>query len=214
MSCKFALLSVSDKSGIVEFAQTLIHQGFCILSTGGTFKLLTDSGIDATEVSAHTGFSEMMGGRVKTLHPKIHGGILGRRGIDDEVMAQNDIAAIDIVAVNLYPFSQTIAHPDVAMSDAIENIDIGGPAMVRSAAKNHAHVAIITSPTDYNRVSDELIRNGKLSDATRFDLAVKAFEHTANYDGMIASFLGARLLKEGESLSDNTSVLVKGLDTL
>lgn len=202
---KFALLSVSDKTGIVDFAKELQSLGFGILSTGGTFKLLTDNGIDATEVSAHTGFDEMMDGRVKTLHPKIHGGILGRRGVDDEVMNTHGIDRIDIVAVNLYPFAQTVAKQNVTMSDAIENIDIGGPAMVRSAAKNHAHVAIITDSCDYARVIDEL-KTGSICDATRFDLAVKAFEHTASYDGMIANFLGQRLLKQDETLSDDASV--------
>lgn len=190
---RFALLSVSDKTDIVPFALGLVDAGFRILSTGGTFKLLTDNGIDAIEVSSHTGFPEMMDGRVKTLHPKIHGGILGRRGVDDALMAVHGIERIDIVAVNLYPFAATVAKPNVTMTDAIENIDIGGPAMVRSAAKNHAHVAIITSPADYTRVLNELKTSGTLSHATRFDLAVKAFEHTAAYDGMIASWLGARL---------------------
>lgn len=202
---KFALLSVSDKQGIVEFAKELQQLGFGILSTGGTFKLLSENGIDAVEVSAHTEFPEMMDGRVKTLHPKIHGGILGRRGTDDEVMATHGIDAIDIVCVNLYPFAQTVAKEGVTMSDAIENIDIGGPAMVRSSAKNHKHVGIITNPSDYARVIDELKQTGQLTDATRFDLAVKAFEHTANYDGMIASFLGARLLANGENLSDDAT---------
>lgn len=202
---KFALLSVSDKTGIVEFAKGLAEHGFDILSTGGTFKLLTDNGVPATEVSAHTGFSEMMDGRVKTLHPKIHGGILGRRGLDDNVMAEHGIDRIDIVAVNLYPFAATIAKADVTMSDAIENIDIGGPAMVRSAAKNHAHVGIITRPSDYERVLSELSATGEISHATRFDLAVKAFEHTAHYDGMIASFFGARL--------PNTDVFIPSEDT-
>lgn len=200
---KFALLSVSDKTGIVEFAHALSQLGFDILSTGGTFQLLTDNGITATEVSAYTGFDEMMDGRVKTLHPKIHGGILGRRGIDDDIMQQHGIDCIDIVCVNLYPFAQTVAQDGVTMSQAIENIDIGGPAMVRSAAKNHAHVGIITSPCDYERVLDELKTQGKLTDSTRFDLATKAFEHTACYDGMIASFLGARLPACGEPLGDN-----------
>lgn len=200
---KFALLSVSDKTGIVEFAKGLIQAGFGILSTGGTFKLLKDSGIEAIEVSAHTGFSEMMDGRVKTLHPKIHGGILGRRGVDDAVMAEHDIDRIDIVAVNLYPFAATVAKPDVTMADAIENIDIGGPAMVRSAAKNHAHVGIITSPADYQCVLDELQTNSSLSHTTRFDLAVKAFEHTAAYDGMIASWLGARLPNDSNTDVNN-----------
>lgn len=202
---KLALLSVSDKTSIVEFAQELQQLGFLILSTGGTFQLLKDNDIHAIEVSAHTGFSEMMDGRVKTLHPKIHGGILGRRGIDDEVMHANGIDAIDIVCVNLYPFAQTIAQPNVAMTTAIENIDIGGPAMVRSAAKNHAHVGIITNPEDYPRIIHELKQTGRLTDATRFDLAVKAFEHTAQYDGMIANFLGARLLQADESLNDDAT---------
>lgn len=202
---RFALLSVSDKTGIVEFAKGLNQAGFEILSTGGTFKLLCDSGIEATEVSAYTGFSEMMDGRVKTLHPKIHGGILGRRGVDDDVMNEHGIGCIDIVAVNLYPFADTVAKEGVTMADAIENIDIGGPAMVRSAAKNHAHVSIITDSDDYQRVLRELDQDGQISHATRFDLAVKAFEHTARYDGMIASFFGARLPKAGNTPSSDTT---------
>lgn len=202
---KFALLSVSDKTGIVEFAKALQNLGFDILSTGGTFKLLKDNGVSATEVSAHTGFAEMMDGRVKTLHPKIHGGILGRRGVDDAIMSEHGIDRIDIVAVNLYPFAQTIAQADVTLSQAIENIDIGGPAMVRSAAKNHADVAIITDSNDYELIINEL-KNGTISDATRFDLAVKAFEHTAHYDGMIANFLGQRLLDKDEKLTDNLAI--------
>ncbi|MCP3897538.1 bifunctional phosphoribosylaminoimidazolecarboxamide formyltransferase/IMP cyclohydrolase [Moraxella sp.] len=202
---RFALLSVSDKAGIVEFAKGLVDSGFGILSTGGTFKLLTESGVAATEVSAHTGFSEMMDGRVKTLHPKIHGGILGRRGIDDDIMSEHGIDRIDIVAVNLYPFAATVAKSDVKMSDAIENIDIGGPAMVRSAAKNHAHVGIITNPADYARVLNEIQTAGDISYATRFDLAVKAFEHTAHYDGMIASFFGARLNDAATAPSEDST---------
>lgn len=202
---RFALLSVSDKAGIVEFAKGLVDSGFGILSTGGTFKLLTESGVAATEVSAHTGFSEMMDGRVKTLHPKIHGGILGRRGIDDDIMNEHGIDRIDIVAVNLYPFAATVAKSDVKMSDAIENIDIGGPAMVRSAAKNHAHVGIITNPADYARVLNEIQTAGDISYATRFDLAVKAFEHTAHYDGMIASFFGARLNDAATAPSEDST---------
>lgn len=189
----FALLSVSDKSGIVEFAQGLLNAGFRLLSTGGTFKLLKDKGLAVTEVAEHTGFAEMMDGRVKTLHPKIHGGILGRRGVDDNIMSQHGIDRIDIVVVNLYPFAQTIAKPDVTKADAIENIDIGGPTMVRSAAKNHEHVAIVTSPADYADILAELNEKSEISEKTRFDLAVKAFEHTAHYDGMIAGFLGSRL---------------------
>ncbi len=186
-----ALISVSDKEGIIEFARALHDQGIEILSTGGTARLLIDNMIPVMEVSKHTGFPEIMDGRVKTLHPKIHGGILGRRGIDDAVMKDNDIAPIDLVVVNLYPFEATVANEDCSLDDAIENIDIGGPAMVRATAKNHAYVSIIVDPDDYQRVLEELHNNdGVVSDATRFDLAVKAFEHTSNYDGMIANYLG------------------------
>ena len=192
-----ALISVSDKNGIIEFARTLHAQGVEILSTGGTAKLLIDNMIPVMEVSKHTGFPEIMDGRVKTLHPKIHGGILGRRGIDDGVMKDNDIAPIDLVVVNLYPFEETVAKEDCSLDDAIENIDIGGPAMVRATAKNHAYVSIIVDPEDYQRVLEELHANdGIVSDATRFDLAVKAFEHTSNYDGMIANYLG-RVKQDG-----------------
>ncbi|MGP4732743.1 MULTISPECIES: bifunctional phosphoribosylaminoimidazolecarboxamide formyltransferase/IMP cyclohydrolase [unclassified Psychrobacter] len=188
-----ALLSVSDKSNIVEFAQGLLKAGFGLLSTGGTYRLLTENNVDVTEVSDYTGFPEMMDGRVKTLHPKIHGGILGRRGTDDAVMSDHAIERIDLVVVNLYPFAETIARADVTMNDAIENIDIGGPTMVRSAAKNHAHVGIITDPADYDRVLNALDGRTELTTALRYDLAVKAFEHTAQYDGMIANFLGSRV---------------------
>ncbi len=186
-----ALISVSDKTGIVEFARALAAQGVEILSTGGTFKLLREQNINAVEVSDHTGFPEMMDGRVKTLHPKIHGGILGRRGTDDAVMQDHGIVPIDMVVVNLYPFAQTIARPDCDLALAIENIDIGGPTMVRSAAKNHKDVAIVVNAADYGRILAELADAGGLSHRTRFDLAVKAFEHTAAYDGMIANYLGA-----------------------
>ncbi len=188
-----ALLSVSDKSNIVEFAQGLIKAGFGLLSTGGTYRLLTEHNVAVTEVSDYTGFPEMMDGRVKTLHPKIHGGILGRRGKDDAVMSEHAIDRIDLVVVNLYPFAETIARADVTMNDAIENIDIGGPTMVRSAAKNHAHVGIVTDPADYTRVLEALGSDTELTTALRYDLAVKAFEHTAQYDGMIANFLGSRV---------------------
>lgn len=192
---RLALLSVSDKTGIVEFAQGLVDLDFQLLSTGGTFKLLQENGVAVSEVVDYTEFPEMMAGRVKTLHPKIHGGILARRGVDDEVMALHGIGRIDLVVVNLYPFAQTIAKQDVTMDDAIENIDIGGPTMVRSAAKNHAHVGIVTRPDDYADVLAELQQQGSLSKQTRYDLAVKAFEHTAQYDGMIANFLGQRLVE-------------------
>ena len=192
-----ALISVSDKAGIVEFAKALHEQGIEILSTGGTAKLLADKFIPVKEVSQHTGFPEIMDGRVKTLHPKIHGGILGRRGIDDDVMKDNDITPIDLVVVNLYPFEATVAKEDCSLEDAIENIDIGGPTMVRATAKNHAFVSIVVDPVDYDRVLNEMKSNeGIVSDATRFDLAVKAFEHTAKYDGMIANYLG-RIKEDG-----------------
>lgn len=189
-----ALLSVSDKTGIVEFAQALVQRGVVILSTGGTAKLLRDKQIPVTDVSEHTGQAEIMDGRVKTLHPKIHGGILGRRDLDQAVMAEQDIAPIDLVAVNLYPFAETVADPNCTHEQAVENIDIGGPTMVRAAAKNHRDVAIIVNTGDYNRVIAEMDANqNSLTFETRFDLAVKAFEHTAQYDGMIANYFGARL---------------------
>lgn len=188
-----ALISVSEKTGIVEFARALALRDVQLLSTGGTFRLLKDNHIEVTEVSDHTGFPEMMDGRVKTLHPKIHGGILGRRGQDDAVMLQHDIAPIDLVVVNLYPFAKTTANPDCKLDDAIENIDIGGPTMVRAAAKNHAHVGIVVNSADYLTVLEAIDNQGGLPHALRFDLAVKAFEHTAQYDGMIANYLGARV---------------------
>lgn len=192
-----ALISVSDKTGIVEFAQALQQRGIEILSTGGTAHLLSEKNIPVTEVSQHTGFPEMMDGRVKTLHPKIHGGILGRRGIDDAVMQANEIAPIDMIVVNLYPFEQTVANPDCDLPTAIENIDIGGPTMLRAAAKNHKDVTVIVDAEDYARVLEEMDQNsGAVSAATRFDLAVKTFEHTSNYDGAIANYLGCRLQAE------------------
>ena len=187
-----ALVSVSDKSGIVEFCRALNQLGIALLSTGGTARILADHHIPVTEVSDYTGFPEMMDGRVKTLHPKVHGGILGRRGIDDSVMTENGIAAIDLVVVNLYPFEQTIANPDCDLETAIENIDIGGPTMIRAAAKNHADVAVIVDPADYALTLDELKANQNcLSPSTRFNLALKSFEHTARYDTAISVYLGA-----------------------
>ena len=192
-----ALISVSDKTGLVDFAKGLAARNIEILSTGGTYKALQQAGLAVREVSEYTGFPEMMDGRVKTLHPKVHGGILGRRGQDDQVMADNGISRIDLVVVNLYPFEQTVAKPDCSLNDAIENIDIGGPTMVRAAAKNHAHVGIVTNPSDYARVLDELAANdGALTEAFRFDLAIKAFEHTAAYDSAIANYFG-RLVAPG-----------------
>ncbi|MDQ5769909.1 bifunctional phosphoribosylaminoimidazolecarboxamide formyltransferase/IMP cyclohydrolase [Thiothrix subterranea] len=189
-----ALLSVSDKSGVLEFAQFLHSQGVHLLSTGGTAKLLADNGVPVTEVSDYTGFPEMMDGRVKTLHPKIHGGILARRGQDDAVMAEHNIGRIDLIVVNLYPFEATVSKPGCSFEDAVENIDIGGPTMVRASAKNHAHVTIVTEPGDYARIQAEMEASaGCITPATRFDLAIKAFEHTARYDGMIANYFGARV---------------------
>jgi phosphoribosylaminoimidazolecarboxamide formyltransferase/IMP cyclohydrolase len=188
-----ALISVSDKTGIVEFAKSLSDSGIEILSTGGTAKLLADNGISVIEVSDYTGFPEMMDGRVKTLHPKVHGGLLGRRGTDDAVMAEHDIPPIDMVVVNLYPFQETVARPDCDLPMAIENIDIGGPTMLRSAAKNHKDVTVVVNAGDYGHVLEEMAaNNGAVREATRFDLAVKVFEHTSNYDGAIANYLGER----------------------
>jgi phosphoribosylaminoimidazolecarboxamide formyltransferase/IMP cyclohydrolase len=187
-----ALVSVSDKSGIVDFCLELHQLGIEILSTGGTAKILAEHNIPATEVSDYTGFPEMMDGRVKTLHPKVHGGILARRGIDDAVMAANGINPIDMVVVNLYPFEQTIAKPDCDLETAIENIDIGGPTMIRAAAKNHADVAVIVDHTDYSSIIAELKNNNSgLSGQTRFNLALKSFEHTARYDTAIAIYLSS-----------------------
>lgn len=194
VSVKRALISVSDKSGIVEFATKLNEFGVEILSTGGTFKLLKESGLPAIEISDYTGFPEMMDGRVKTLHPKVYGGILGRRGTDNEVMEQHEINEIDMVVVNLYPFENTIANPDCDLPTAIENIDIGGPTMVRAAAKNYNDVAIVVNASDYDNVLSEMQENeGALSLNTRFDLSVKAFEHTSGYDGAIANYLGKQV---------------------
>ncbi|HET6470994.1 MAG TPA: bifunctional phosphoribosylaminoimidazolecarboxamide formyltransferase/IMP cyclohydrolase [Pseudomonadales bacterium] len=183
-----ALISVSDKSGVVEFARVLAKHGVELLSTGNTHRALTAAGIAAREVAEHTGFPEMMDGRVKTLHPKVHGGILGRRGIDDAVMAQHGIVPIDLVVVNLYPFEATIAKAGVTREEVIENIDIGGPAMVRSAAKNHKDVLIVVDPDDYAEVRSFVGAGGSTFDQ-RFRYAAKAFAHTARYDAAVAGYL-------------------------
>ena len=194
-----ALISVSDKTGIQEFAKELNDAGISILSTGGTAAQLSAAGIAVTDVSEHTQFPEIMGGRVKTLHPKVHGGILGRAGVDDDVMQEHEIDVIDLVIVNLYPFAQTIAKPDCTLDQAIENIDIGGPAMIRASAKNHARVAVVVDPNDYQNLLAELQSNDWSLDLdTRCELARKAFSHTAEYDGMIANYLGT----QGESFAD------------
>jgi len=190
-----ALISVSDKTGLVDLGKRLADFGVHLLSTGGTHAALERAGIPVQEVAAYTGYPEMMDGRVKTLHPKIHGGLLGRTdpgggGIDAEVMRRHEISAIDLVVVNLYPFEQTVARPEVELAEAIENIDIGGPAMLRSAAKNFARVAVVVDSEDYPAIIDELAGNdGCLSGDTRFRLAVKAFGHVAHYDVAISNYL-------------------------
>lgn len=202
VSIRRALISVSDKKGIVEFAGALAKMRIEILSTGGTYRLLKEAGVPVIEVSDYTGFPEMMDGRVKTLHPKIHGGILARRGIDDAVMAAHAIQPIDMVVVNLYPFAATVARDDCDLAMAIENIDIGGPTMVRAAAKNHQDVAIIVNSSDYAAVLSEMKSNCTLCYETRFDLAIKAYEHTAAYDGMIANYFGRLVGKQKADLKN------------
>src|SRR3954470_7824335 len=188
-----ALLSVSDKTGLVELARALAARNVELLSTGGTAQALRNAGLPVIDVSAYTGFPEIMDGRVKTLHPRVHGGLLGRRGVDDAVMAQHDIPRIDLLVVNLYPFAQTVAKPDCTYADAIENIDIGGPAMVRAASKNHESVTVIVDPADYLAVREELEANGGASSIdTRARLAAKAFAHTAKYDTMVSQYLLGR----------------------
>jgi len=190
---KRALISVSDKSGIAEFASALVKRDIEILSTGGTAALLKEADIPVKDVAEHTGFPEMMDGRLKTLHPKIHGGLLGRRGEDDTVMKEHGIGAIDLVVVNLYPFEQTVAREDCTLPLAIENIDIGGPTMLRAAAKNYHDVTVVVDATDYGRILQELIdHDGATSDALRYELATKVFAHTARYDAAISNYLGAR----------------------
>ena len=192
-SIQRALISVSDKTGIVEFAKQLHERKVEIISTGGTAKLLQNSGVPVIEVADYTGSPEMLDGRVKTLHPKVHGGILGRRDspVHVEQMAHYNIPAIDLVVVNLYPFLETVANPNVSLTDAIENIDIGGPAMVRAAAKNYACVTVVTDPADYAMIATKLTQQEGISTATRFKLACKAFSHTAEYDGAISNYLTA-----------------------
>jgi phosphoribosylaminoimidazolecarboxamide formyltransferase/IMP cyclohydrolase len=187
-----ALVSVSDKRNLIPFARGLSDLGIEILSTGGTCRELEKAGIEAVEVSSRTGFPEIMGGRVKTLHPVIHGGLLGRRGIDDDVMTEHGIGAIDLLAVNLYPFEQTISKPDATLEDAIENIDIGGPAMIRAASKNNSAVAVVVDPDDYDAVLDAL-RENALGDEDRRRLAAKAYAHTASYDTAISRYLSKSL---------------------
>jgi phosphoribosylaminoimidazolecarboxamide formyltransferase/IMP cyclohydrolase len=208
---KRALISVSDKTGVVEFAKGLATFGVTILSTGGTARTLREAGLNVTDVSEVTGFPEMMDGRVKTLHPKIHGALLALRDNPDHVQAleQHSIAPIDLVVVNLYPFQQTVAKPDVAEEEAIENVDIGGPSMIRSAAKNFRSVAVVVDPNDYADVMQELkASNGALSDATRRRLAVKAFAHVSAYDAAIYNYLS------GEPLSASLRIVAEKVQDL
>jgi len=193
MKVQRALISVSDKTGIVEFATALTGLGIELLSTGGTAQLLANAGLKVTEVADHTSFPEMLDGRVKTLHPRIHGGLLARREVEAhmQALAEHDIPTIDLLVVNLYPFEATVAKAGCTLEDAIENIDIGGPAMVRSAAKNWRGVGVLTDASQYAGVLDELRANGALSDATRFALSVAAFNRISNYDAAISDYLSA-----------------------
>ncbi len=188
---RLALISVSDKQGITQFAQQLLDLGFSLLSTGGTRSLLADAGIAVTGVSEHTGFQEIMDGRVKTLHPRIHGGILGRDQ-DQDSMRTLDIPLIELVIVNLYPFEAVTARDQCSLEEAIENIDIGGPAMLRAAAKNHQRVTVVVNPADYAQIAKELTGTGSVSAPTRFKLATTAFAHTARYDGLVAAYLSCK----------------------
>ena len=202
-----ALLSVSDKTGIVEFARELKERGIELLSTGGTAKLLIRHGIAVKEVAEHTGFPEIMGGRVKTLHPKIHGGLLGRRGVDEDVMRDHGIEPIDLLAVNLYPFAATVARADCSYEDAVENIDIGGPAMVRAAAKNHASVTVVVDPGDYRSLLDDLAANqGSTHIVMRQKLAAKAFAHTAQYDAMVSAYFTGAVGGETPTFPDDLNL--------
>jgi phosphoribosylaminoimidazolecarboxamide formyltransferase/IMP cyclohydrolase len=202
-----ALLSVSDKTGIVEFARELKERGIELLSTGGTAKLLVRHGISVKEVAEHTGFPEIMGGRVKTLHPKIHGGLLVRRVIDESVMREHGIEPIDLLAVNLYPFAATVARADCSYEDAVENIDIGGPAMVRAAAKNHASVTVVVDPGDYRSLLDELAANQGATDIVmRQKLAAKAFAHTAQYDAMVSAYFTGAIGNASPTFPDDLNL--------
>ncbi len=205
-----ALLSVSDKSDLETFARALVARGVQLLSTGGTARALHAAGIPVTEVSAYTGFPEIMDGRVKTLHPRIHGGLLGRRGIDEAVMHEHGIEPIDLLVVNLYPFAATVAQPDCSITDGIENIDVGGPAMVRAAAKNHEAVTVAVDPADYPAILDEIGANsGCTTSETRRRLAAKAFAHTAQYDTMVSAWLSSisRLAEPRQKFPDDLPLM-------
>jgi phosphoribosylaminoimidazolecarboxamide formyltransferase/IMP cyclohydrolase len=210
-----ALISVSDKTGVVELARTLAERGVSILSTGGTARLLTEQGITVTEVSKHTGFPEIMDGRVKTLHPRIHGGLLGRRGVDESVMSLHGIERIDLLVVNLYPFAETVARPACTYSEAIENIDIGGPAMVRASAKNHDAVTVLVDPADYGALLGELEQHdGSTTPQLRAWLAAKAFAHTARYDTMVANYLQSRNPAPGSAFPQSLPLVYEKVQDL
>jgi phosphoribosylaminoimidazolecarboxamide formyltransferase/IMP cyclohydrolase len=210
-----ALLSVSDKSGVVELARELATRGIEILSTGGTAELLGRHGVAVREVASHTGFPEIMDGRVKTLHPKIHGGLLGRRGVDEAVMREHGILPIDLLVVNLYPFAATVAREGCSYTEAIENIDIGGPAMLRAAAKNHASVLVVVDPRDYPQLLQELAEHaGGSSPATRARLAAKAFAHTAHYDTMVAAYLSVRHAPEEQPFPQALALMFEKVQDL
>lgn len=215
MSQRTALLSVADKSGLVPFAERLVAQGWKILSTGGTLSALEKAGVAAQQVDAYTGSPEVFGGRVKTLHPKIHGGILQRRDLPEHAAEAEvqGIPTIDLVVVNLYPFRATIARPDATAADAIENIDIGGPCMIRAAAKNHQSVTVCCDPTDYDAIADAIESSGEASDELRRALALKAFRHTADYDAAIATWLATELGEDRELPQERheSSVIVQTL---
>src|SRR6267154_2400610 len=210
-----ALLSVSDKTGLIELARELARRNIEILSSGGTAQLLTHNGVPVREVADYTGFPEIMDGRVKTLQPKIHGGLLGRRGVDDAVMAQHAIAPIDLLVVNLYPFAATVARPGCRYADAVENIDIGGPAMLRAAAKNHESVLVVVDPADYPLLLAELdTHQGGSEFATRARLAAKAFSHTARYDALVAGYLSAQQGLSGEPFPATLSLMFEKVQDL
>ncbi len=207
-----ALISVSDKNGIIEFSQQLAGYGVELLSTGGTAKLLREAGLTVKDVSEFTGFPEMLDGRVKTLHPKVHGGLLGMRSNPEHVakMKEHGIENIDMVVVNLYPFEATIAKEGCHLEDAIENIDIGGPTMLRSAAKNYPDVTVLVDSADYAQVLEEMKATaGAVSATTNYALAVKVFQHTAAYDGAISNYLGARLTDEVQEYPPTFTLQVK-----
>ena len=208
-----ALLSVSDKTGLVDFARALAARGVQLLSTGGTAKLLTGAAIPVAEVAEYTGFPEIMDGRVKTLHPKIHGGLLGRRGVDEATMQAHRIDPIDLLVVNLYPFAETVARADTTFAEAVEQIDIGGPAMLRAAAKNHDGVTVVVDAADYAAVLDELTRyDGQTSAQLRLRLAAKAFQHTAEYDTRVAGYLGRHAGFAADTPPTLTLVMPKRFD--